>query len=91
LANVAFWCAPRNCLKTVAPAALISGIGPSFRIPPQDAGLALVLGVEYLHYGFPEQTITLGGHGGGGTAAAFRAKENIDIIKGRISYLFSIH
>jgi outer membrane immunogenic protein len=54
-----------------------------------DAGSALVFGVEYLHYGFPEQTITLSDNAGG--IFAFRAKENVDAIKGRISYLFSIH
>jgi outer membrane immunogenic protein len=54
-----------------------------------DAGSALVLGVEYLHYGFPEQTITLAGSNGG--SFAFTAKENVDVVKGRISYLFSIH
>jgi outer membrane immunogenic protein len=54
-----------------------------------DAGSALVFGVEYLHYGFPDQTITLSDNAGG--IFAFRAKENIDAVKGRISYLFSIH
>jgi outer membrane immunogenic protein len=54
-----------------------------------DAGSALVFGVEYLHYGFSDQTITLSDNVGG--IVAFRAKENVDAIKGRISYLFSIH
>jgi outer membrane immunogenic protein len=54
-----------------------------------DAGSALVFGVEYLHYGFPEQTITLADNNG--TSFAFTAKENVDTVKGRISYLFSIH
>jgi hypothetical protein len=54
-----------------------------------DAGSALVFGVEYLHYGFPEQTITLSDNAGG--TSSFRAKENVDVVKGRISYLFSIH
>ena len=49
----------------------------------------MVFGVEYLHYGFPEQTITLSNTGGG--SFAYKAKENIDAVKGRISYLFSIH
>jgi outer membrane immunogenic protein len=56
-----------------------------------DAGSALVFGVEYLHYGFPEQTITLSGNGNSGGILAFRAKESVDAVKGRISYLFSIH
>jgi outer membrane immunogenic protein len=54
-----------------------------------DAGSALVFGVEYLHYGFPEQTITLADNNG--ASFAFTAKENVDVVKGRISYLFSIH
>ncbi len=54
-----------------------------------DAGSALVFGVEYLHYGFPEQTINLSDNAGG--TFAFRAKESVDTVKGRISYLFSIH
>lgn len=54
-----------------------------------DAGSALVFGVKYLHYGFPDQTITLSDNAGG--IFAFRAKENVDAVKGRISYLFSIH
>jgi outer membrane immunogenic protein len=54
-----------------------------------DQGSALVFGVEYLHYGFPEQTITLADNNG--ASFAFTAKENVDVVKGRISYLFSIH
>jgi hypothetical protein len=54
-----------------------------------DAGSALVFGVEYLHYGFPEQTITLADNNG--ASFAFTAKENVDVVKGRVSYLFSIH
>jgi outer membrane immunogenic protein len=54
-----------------------------------DQGSALVFGVEYLHYGFPEQTITLADNAG--SSFAFTAKENVDVVKGRISYLFSIH
>ena len=54
-----------------------------------DAGSAMVFGVEYLHYGFPEQTIELADNAGG--SFAFKAKEHVDTVKGRISYLFSIH
>jgi outer membrane immunogenic protein len=54
-----------------------------------DSGSALVFGIEYLHYGFPEQTITLSSNAGG--TFAYKVKENVDTIKGRISYLFSIH
>ena len=56
---------------------------------PIDAGSAWVLGVEYLHYGFPSQTVTFSGPNGG--SFSFTGKENVDTIKGRISYLFSIH
>lgn len=56
---------------------------------PLNAGAALVFGVEYLHYGFPEQTITLSDNAGG--TFSFRANESDDTFKGRISYLFSIH
>jgi outer membrane immunogenic protein len=55
----------------------------------QLAGSALVLGVEYLHYGFPEQSITLYNNAGG--TFGFRAKQDVDVVKARISYLFSIH
>ncbi len=56
---------------------------------PLNAGSALVFGVEYLHYGLPEQWITISNNAG--AIRAFRANENVDAIKGRISYLFSIH
>jgi outer membrane immunogenic protein len=55
---------------------------------PLNAGSALVFGVELLHYGFPEQTFALSNNAGG--FFVFKAKENVDTIKGRISYLFSI-
>jgi opacity protein-like surface antigen len=54
-----------------------------------DGGSAWVLGVEYLHYGFPNQTITLADNNG--ASYSFTAKENVDTVKARISYLFSIH
>jgi outer membrane immunogenic protein len=65
-----------------------------------DAGSAWVLGVEYLHYGFGDQTVTfqttspstLGKFlGTGGNTFAVTTTERVDTIKGRISYLFSIH
>jgi outer membrane immunogenic protein len=65
-----------------------------------DAGSAWVLGVEYLHYGFGDQTVTfqttspstLGKFlGTGGNTVAVTTTERVDTIKGRISYLFSIH
>jgi hypothetical protein len=65
-----------------------AGGGVDWKIP-LDSGSAFVFGVEYLHYGFPEQTITLSNNAG--SSFAFKAKERIDTVKGRISYLFSIH
>jgi len=65
-----------------------TGAGVDWKLP-LDAGSALVFGVEYLHYGFPEQTITISNKAGG--SFAFNAKEHVDTVKGRISYLFSIH
>jgi opacity protein-like surface antigen len=56
---------------------------------PLNAGSALVFGVEYLHYGLPEQWITISNNAG--AIRAFRANENVDAVKGRISYLFSIN
>jgi outer membrane immunogenic protein len=60
-----------------------------------DAGSAWILGVEYLHYGFGDHTITLADNSSGHTATAwdiaFNSKQSVDTIKGRISYLFSIH
>jgi outer membrane immunogenic protein len=65
-----------------------AGAGVDWKLP-LDAGSALVFGVEYLHYGFPEQTITVSNNAGG--SVAFRATEHVDAVKGRISYLFSVH
>jgi len=56
---------------------------------PLNAGSALVFGVEYLHYEFPEQWITISNNAG--AIRAFKANENVDAVKGRISYLFSIY
>jgi len=63
---------------------------------PVDAGSSWVFGLEYLHYGFPTNTLTLAddtfGLGGiPGTNISFNTKQSVDTIKGRISYLFSIH
>ncbi len=52
-------------------------------------GSALVFGVEYLHYGFPSQTIELANNAG--LALQFSARQDVDVIKGRISYFFPIH
>jgi outer membrane immunogenic protein len=61
----------------------VAGGGIDWKLP-LDAGSGLVFGVEYLHYGFPDQTITALGNNN-------RTTENVDTVKGRISYLFSIH
>ena len=45
--------------------------------------------LEALHYGFPEHSITLTNNARG--SFALTAKENVDTVKGRISYLFGIH
>ncbi len=65
-----------------------AGAGVDWKLPV-DAGSAVVFGVEYLHYGFPSQTLTFNGPNGG--SFAFNAKENVDTVKGRISWLFNIH
>jgi outer membrane immunogenic protein len=56
---------------------------------PADAGSAWVFGVEYLHYDFGTQTITVTNNAR--LSAAFNTTMSVDAIKGRISYLFSIH
>ncbi len=56
-----------------------------------DQGSSWVFGVEYLHYGFPADTITLTDQLGSGESLAINSKQSVDTIKGRISYLFSIH
>ena len=54
-----------------------------------DPGSALVFGVEYLYYNFPTQTFTFSGPSG--ASFSLDTKETINVVKGRISYLFSIH
>jgi opacity protein-like surface antigen len=54
-----------------------------------DAGSALIFGVEYQYFNFPSQTFTFTGPSGG--SLAFNTSETINVVKGRISYLFSIH
>jgi hypothetical protein len=66
-----------------------AGAGVDWKFPI-DPGSAFVFGVEYLHYEFPQHTITLTDNFIFDTAV-FNTKERIDTVKGRISYLFSIH
>jgi outer membrane immunogenic protein len=66
-----------------------------------DQGSAIIFGVEYLHYQFEEHSIAFGGPQNlgsfgtdfniPGTFTIGNATQTIDTIKGRISYLFSIH
>jgi outer membrane immunogenic protein len=67
-----------------------------------DQGSAVVFGVEYLHYQFGEHSLAFGPLQQTGTNLASEfgatstftigdATQTIDVIKGRISYLFSIH
>ena len=56
---------------------------------PVDAGSAWVFGVEYLHYGFGVETMTVSDNAGASTA--FRASVSADAVKARLSYMFGIH
>jgi outer membrane immunogenic protein len=66
----------------------------------QDAGSAWILGLEYLHYGFGDHTQTFQTTAPGvvgaiigtpGNTFALTSNSHVDTIKGRISYMFSIH
>jgi outer membrane immunogenic protein len=66
-----------------------AGIDWKYQIDP---GSAVILGVKYLHYGFGNNTLTLADNQfGSGASFAINTKESIDVVTGRISYLFSIH
>ena len=61
-----------------------------------DAGSAVVFGIQYLHYQFGKDTLTLSDNGtvfGNATnlSIGLGTTETVDVVKGRISYLFSIH
>ena len=57
-----------------------------------DQGSAWVFGVEYLHYEFPSNTLTFTNNQfGSGSTFGIDTKDRVDVVKGRISYLFSIH
>jgi outer membrane immunogenic protein len=56
-----------------------------------DPGSAVILGVEYLHYQFDTNSIALPDQFGLGFTGGLNTKESVDTIKGRISWLFSIH
>jgi outer membrane immunogenic protein len=54
-----------------------------------DAGSAIIFGIDYKHYGFGTHTFTVADNNGG--SFSFSSSQDIDVVKGRISYLFSIH
>jgi opacity protein-like surface antigen len=57
-----------------------------------DPGSAVVLGVQYMHYQFGSDTLTLSDNTfGTGLSVGLNTKETVDVVKGRISWLFSIH
>ena len=64
------------------------GVGLDYKVQI-DPGSAWVFGVQYQYYNFPTQTFTFSGPAGG--SLALSTSETINVVKGRISYLFSIH
>ena len=60
-----------------------------------DPGSAVIFGVQYLHYGFGSNTLVLANNQSGSeigfSSFGVNTNERVDVIKGRISYLFSIH
>ena len=66
-----------------------AGAGIDYKYDP---GSAVVFGVKYLHYGFGNNTLTLADNQfGSGASFGINTKESVDVVTGRISYLFSIH
>jgi len=57
-----------------------------------DAGSAIILGAKYLHYGFGSDSLVLvNNQFTNAENLSFNTKESVDLVVGRISYLFSIH
>jgi len=64
-----------------------------------DAGSAVVFGVKYLHYGFGSNSLVLNDNLSGpsgvptvlGNSVGLNTDQKVDVVTGRISYLFSIH
>jgi outer membrane immunogenic protein len=57
-----------------------------------DQGSAVILGVQYLHYGFGNNTLMLADtQFGTGSTFGIDTKQSVDTITGRLSYFFSIH
>jgi outer membrane immunogenic protein len=65
-----------------------AGAGLDYKVQV-DQGSAWIFGVEYLHYQFPKDTISLSDNNI--SANLVSSTQSVDAIKGRISYLFSIH
>jgi outer membrane immunogenic protein len=53
-------------------------------------GGSVVFGVEYLHYGFPDRTITVTSTSGPKTSMPLGFKLDVDVVKARISHFWSI-
>jgi hypothetical protein len=52
----------------------------------------VILGVEYLHYGFGNNSLVLADNQfGSGQSFGINTKESVDLVVGRVSYFFSIH
>jgi outer membrane immunogenic protein len=57
-----------------------------------DAGSAVILGVRYLHYGFGNESLVVADNQfGTGANFGLNTKESVDVVTGRLSWLFSIH
>jgi outer membrane immunogenic protein len=55
-------------------------------------GSAVIFGVKYLHYGFGSDSLVLvNNQFTNAESLSFNTKESVDLVVGRISYLFSIH
>jgi outer membrane immunogenic protein len=54
-----------------------------------DPGSAVIFGIDYKHYGFGQHTVTFAAPDGASFSVI--GSQDVDVIKGRISYLFSIH
>jgi len=65
-----------------------AGAGVDFKVQI-DPGSAWVFGVDYKHYGFGHHTLSLAGVDGG--TFSVDSTQSVDVIRGRLSYLFSIH
>jgi outer membrane immunogenic protein len=65
-----------------------AGAGADWKFA-MDQGSSWVLGVQYLHYQFPKNAIMLSDNAA--VTTSFNSTQSVDAIKGRLSYLFSIH